>query len=140
MTPHKVVLDTNLYIGWLNDGHHEEQMLGTGLVRYLSAVVQMELRVGAKTLPARRALDKLVRAYRSTERMVTPDAAIFDEAGRVLQHLREQGREIRRASLVQDVLIALSARSIGAAVVTMDEDYQAIRRVAEFRLQMVPHP
>ena len=43
----KVILDTNLYVGWFNDGLHERLMLGPGFVRYLSSVVQMELRVGA---------------------------------------------------------------------------------------------
>jgi hypothetical protein len=44
MTHRKIVLDTNLYIGWLNAGLHPALMLGAGLVRYLSAVVNMELR------------------------------------------------------------------------------------------------
>lgn len=38
-------------------------MLGQGFVRYLSAVVHMELRVGATTRSARRALEQLVRSY-----------------------------------------------------------------------------
>jgi predicted nucleic acid-binding protein len=133
----KVLLDTNIYIDWLNQGLHEELMLGRGLVRYLSSVVQMELRVGAKMLPARRALDQLARAYRTAGRVVVPDTEAFDQAGRTLQKLREGGREIRRASLVDDVLIALSARAIGATVFTADEDYQAIRAVVDFKLEMV---
>ena len=48
----KVIIDTNLYIGWMNQGLHEDLMLGQGLVRYLSAIVLMELRVGAAMLPA----------------------------------------------------------------------------------------
>jgi hypothetical protein len=35
MTLRKVILDTNLYIGWMNQGLHEDLMLGPGLVRYL---------------------------------------------------------------------------------------------------------
>jgi len=133
----KVILDTNLYIGWFNKGLHEGLMVGPGLVRYLSAVVQMELRVGATMLPARRALDQLVRAYRAAGRIVTPDAELFDQAGRTLQRLREAGREIRRSSLVNDVLIALTARSLGATVLTADEDYEAIRAVVDFKLEMI---
>lgn len=133
----KVLLDTNLYIGWLNQALHEELMVGPGLVRYLSAVVQMELRVGAKMLPARRALDQLARAYRAAGRIVVPDAELFDQAGRALQKLHEGGREIRRSSLVNDVLIALSAKQLGATVFTADEDYQVIRSVIDFKLAMV---
>jgi hypothetical protein len=55
----KVLLDTNVYIGWLNQGLHEALMVGPGLVRYLSAVVQMELRIGATMLPARFKLERV---------------------------------------------------------------------------------
>jgi predicted nucleic acid-binding protein len=133
----KVVLDTNLYIGWLNKGWTPDLFVGPGLVRYLSAVVHMELRVGAKMLPAQRALDQLVKAYRTSGRLVLPDADVFDRAGRTLQRLREKGREIRRPSLVNDVLIALSARSLGATVLTTDQDFETIREVLDFGLQMV---
>lgn len=133
----KVVLDTNLYIDWLNAGLREELMVAPGLVRYLSVIVQMELRVGATTTPARRAADQLVRAYRAAGRVVAPTAEVFDLAGRVLQKLRAQGREIRRASLVNDVLVALSARSIGATMITADQDYEIIRGVVDFKLQRV---
>lgn len=137
MTLRKAILDTNLYIGWLNHGLHEDLMLGPGLVRYFSAVVGMELRVGATMLPARRALDQLIRAYRVGGRIIAPDAEMFDQAGRALQRLRESGREVRRASLVNDVLIALTARSIGAMLLTADEDYRAIAAIVNFKLAMV---
>jgi predicted nucleic acid-binding protein len=137
VTLRKVVLDTNLYIGWLNEGLYADLFVGPGLVRYLSAIVHMELRVGATMLPARRAMDQLVTTYRTSGRLVVPDIEVFDRAGRTLQRLREKGREIRRASLVSDVLIALSARSIGATVLTIDGDFEAIRGVLDFGLQMV---
>jgi predicted nucleic acid-binding protein len=51
------------------------------------------------------------------------------------------GREVRRASLVNDVLIALTARSLGATLYTADgEDFKAIRRVRDFALQVVATP
>jgi predicted nucleic acid-binding protein len=133
----KVVLDTNLYIGWLNAGLHESVMIGPGLVRYLSAVVQMELRVGATTLPARRAVDRLVRGYEAGGRHVAPARALFESAGRTLRMLKDSGRETRRGSLVGDVLIAHTARSLGAAVLTGDRDFEAIRSVLDFELEMV---
>ncbi|MBN1605245.1 MAG: PIN domain-containing protein [Polyangiaceae bacterium] len=113
-------------------------MVGRDLVRHLAAVVAMELRVGASTLPARRALDKLLRAYRASSRVVVPSAALYDEAGRVLRKLRESGREIRHAALVNDVLIALCARSVGATLYTRDEDHRVIRDVVGNGLEVVP--
>ena len=112
-------------------------MIGPGLVRYLSAVVHMELRVGAGTLPARRAVDQLVRGYEASGRHVEPARALFDGAGRTLRRLKERGREIRRASLVGDVLIAHTARSLGAAILTGDRDFETIRSVLDFELEVV---
>ena len=137
MIVRKAVFDTNVYIGWLNHGQNEELMTAPGLVRYLSAVVQMELAVGAKMLPARRAIDLMARAYGRIGRVFAPGASQFDEAGRTLRKLRETGREIRRASLVADVLIAHSARSLGATVFTADADYEAIRSIVDFDLHMI---
>jgi predicted nucleic acid-binding protein len=137
LTLRKVVLDTNLYIDWMNDGSREDVMAGPGLVRYLSAVVQMELRVGARTLPARRAVDQLARAYRAASRLIAPDAGLFDAAGRTLRLLRDQGREVRRSSLVGDVLIAHTARLLGARLLTADRDFEAIKRVLDFEMELV---
>jgi predicted nucleic acid-binding protein len=134
----KQLLDTNLYVGWLNHGLHELLVVGPGSVRYLSSVVQMELRAGAATRPARRVLDQLIRVYTATARLVAPSPTVFDEAGLVLRALRLAGREVRRASLVNDVLIALTARSMGATLYTADaEDFESIRQVRDFSLEIV---
>jgi hypothetical protein len=50
----RVLIDTNIYIDWLNNGAREPLMLGPGLVRYLSAVVVLELKAGAKSRTSRR--------------------------------------------------------------------------------------
>jgi len=47
---HRVVIDTNLYIDWLNHGRHEELISQLGTIKYLSAVVLMELLAGADRL------------------------------------------------------------------------------------------
>ena len=104
----------------------------------MSAVVAMELRVGARTLPGRRAVQRLLRTFQRAGRVLTPTAAVFDDAGEALQRLSDGGREIRRASLSHDVLIALSARTIGATVITRDRDFEAIRDIVRFDLQLVP--
>ena len=134
----KVVLDTSVYVGWLNQGLHAEWLLGPGVVRCLSAVVLMELRVGATTRRARRAVSQLVRPYETSGRLVAPSARLFDEAAIVLQRLRMRGLEVRRASLVNDVLIALTARAMGATVVTANAtDFQAIRDFRRFSLHVI---
>jgi predicted nucleic acid-binding protein len=112
----KLILDTNIYIDWFNRGLYEAVVVGPGFVRYLSSVVQMELRSGAMTRRARQLLDQPVHAHAASGRVVAPSPAQFDDAGLALRALRLAGREIRRASLVNDLLIALTTRQIGATV------------------------
>jgi tRNA(fMet)-specific endonuclease VapC len=135
----KILLDTNVYVDWLRSGRHEDRVVGRGPVRFLSAVVEMELRAGATTRAARRGLDQAVRGYAATARIIPPSTRTFAEAGDVLRTLRAAGREVRRASLVHDVLIALTARAIGAKLVTVNVgDFQAIRALRPFSLEVVP--
>jgi len=134
----RALLDTNLYVDWMNTGLREELLIGPGYVRLLSSVVLMELRAGANTKKARSAVDRIARAYASGARITAPLSAIYGEAGDVLRALRRRGQEVRRASLVNDTLIALTARSQGATVYTTDAaDFEAIREVRPFSLAMV---
>ncbi len=133
----KVILDTNIYVGWLRRRAHADLLLGREVVRYLSAVVIMELRAGVVSRRTERALDQLVRPYAEAGRILSPSASIFHRAGQVLRGLRARGREVRRASLVGDVLIALTARANGATVWTADaDDFEAIRAIAPFFLRL----
>jgi predicted nucleic acid-binding protein len=133
----KIVLDTNVYIDWLNRGLHETVMLGPGLVRYLSAVVVMELRAGVSPRASRDAVDALTRGYRSAGRLVAPSSEVFERAGAVLRKLKLAGHNVRDASLCNDVLIALTARSIGATVVTANAaDFAAIQQVEPFAFEL----
>ena len=133
----KVLPDTNVYIDWINRGLREDLMIGSGMVRYLSAVVVMELRAGIVSRRTERALDQLLRPYAEAGRILSPSAAIFDRAGQVLRELRARGREVRRASLVGDVLIALAARASGATLWTANAgDFEAIRAIEPFSLRL----
>jgi predicted nucleic acid-binding protein len=132
----RVLLDTNVYVDWLNHGRHEALVMGRGLVRHMSSVVLMELRAGTMTRAAERAVDRLLRAYAAGDRLVTPRASAFERAGAVLRRLRASGREVRRASLVNDLFIALSASTIGATLVTRDvSDFTAIAEHVAVRVE-----
>ena len=135
----RVLIDTNVYIDWMHAGGHELVMTGPGFVRYLSAVVLMELEAGASSLAAARAVAELARTFDKTSRLVVPSRAVWARAGTVLRQLHERRREVRRASVENDVLIALSARDIGATLVTRDRsDYDAIRKYVEFSCLSLP--
>jgi predicted nucleic acid-binding protein len=72
---------------------------------------------------------------------LVPSDTIFEDAGHALRALQEsRGYRVAGApSLVNDVLIALSARAIGATVLTSNaRDFAAIREVRSFKLTVVP--
>jgi predicted nucleic acid-binding protein len=136
----RLVIDTNVYIDWLNKGRHEDVLFQRDVVRYLSAVVLMELRAGAVLRADQRVVQRLETAFERAGRILAPSRALFAEAGDTLRRLQiEAGYSIGGSrSIANDVLIALSARSIGATVVTQNErDYRAIERVRSFRLTIV---
>jgi predicted nucleic acid-binding protein len=83
---------------------------------------------------------RVASAFEKTGRILAPSRNVFDEAGDALRSLQERGVRIETShSIVNDVLIALSARSIGATVVTQNErDFKAIRAVRPFELRVVP--
>lgn len=133
----RLVIDTNVYIDWLNNGRHEDVLFQRDAVKYLSAVVLMELRAGALSRGDRRLVQRLETAFERAGRILIPSRAVFAAAGDTLRRLQvEAGRSIGGShSIANDVLIALSARSIGATVVTRNErDYRDIERIRPFRL------
>jgi predicted nucleic acid-binding protein len=136
----RVVIDTNIYIDWFNAGRHEEVLFQRDAVKHLSAVVLMELRAGAFSARDRRLVQSVEAAFARAGRILLPSRAVFVEAGDVLRGLQaKQGFRLQsNYSIVNDVLIALSARSIGATVVTQNErHYQAINTVRPFSLVVI---
>jgi predicted nucleic acid-binding protein len=136
----RIVLDTNLYIDWLNAGDHEEIVLQPGAVKFLSAVVMMELLAGAFSARDRKHLQGILNTFTKLGRILTPSAAMYREAGDVLRQLQTaQGYDLGTShSVAHDVLIALSARSIGATVITQNKrDFLAIQSVRAFKLSLL---
>ena len=99
----------------------------------------MELRAGAFSRLDRRRLMGVESAFARAGRIVVPSRTVFAEAGEALSRLAKRGFAVGSThSIVNDALIALSARSIGATVVTQNEkDYRTIESVAPFQLEVV---
>jgi predicted nucleic acid-binding protein len=136
----RLVIDSGVYIDWINAGRHEDVLFGRGAVKYLSAVVLMELRAGAFSTRDRRVLERLETTFDRAGRILAPTSAIFVRTGDVLRRLQsERGYNVKCShSIVNDVLIALSARSIGATVATQNaRDFQAIQAIRSFALELV---
>jgi predicted nucleic acid-binding protein len=126
----KVLLDTNVLIDFLRAGMHAEWVLGGQgtVVRFISAVALLELRLGADTPKRKKAVDRLHQAFRSGRTLgLTP--TLLDNAGQIFRALYGNASGLTdRLGPMNDVLIALTAREIGATVVT--SNVLEFRRIA----------
>ena len=136
----RVIFDTDLYIDWLQEGTREELMVSGPFLRYMSTVVLMELRAGAFTPAATRAVEDLHTTFSRTHRLLAPTPDTFWRVGAVLATLQRRfGYDLKgRLRLVNDCLIALSSRQISATVFTHNRrDFTTIRRIVPFKLVVV---
>jgi len=116
----KVLIDTNVFVDYLRVGLHADWVFGRvgDTIRFLSSVVLMELRLGADTLRRKKAVDRIKAAF-SHGRLIAPAPQVFDHAGQLFRTLYGSGSGlVDRLSPINDLLIALTARQIGATVVT----------------------
>jgi predicted nucleic acid-binding protein len=116
----KVLLDTNVFIDYLRADLHADWIFGgvSNIIRFLSSIALMELRIGADTPRRQRAVDRIQAAF-PTSRLIAPLPQLFDQAGRLFRILYGDGSGLQdRLGPVNDLLIALTARQIGATVLT----------------------
>lgn len=127
------ILDTSVYIEIFRTGRFTFPLLQSTYVVRCSAVVLHELLRGAASRLERRfVIDLMNRCH-----VLTPTESHWMQAAEILNAIRKRQHYDANGlrALVFDVLIALSARSIGAAVITCNEsDFQAIRRHVSFHL------
>jgi predicted nucleic acid-binding protein len=99
------------------------------IIRFLCSVVLLELRLGADTPRRQRAVDRVLAAF-PTRRLIAPLPPLFDQAGRLFRALHGDGSGFDdRLGLVNDLLLALTARQIGATLVTSNlDDFRQIAR------------
>ena len=144
----KYVLDTNVYIDAFRSPDKAEalkQFLAKHLpLTYLSGVVAMELRTGARTKPQAETLESEVFGpFERRERVFAPSANAFKEAGRVLAALASEDLFDLRApnsSLIRDTLLAASCRERGIVLITSDKDYRAIKKHLKAFRHIAPWP
>lgn len=131
------LLDTNVYIESFTRGpdHSEFRAFHASVLPQLilSAVVVHELRVGARSASQRRHLDGLVEVFRTRKRLHVPSLATWQLAASVDQDLRKAGgysASLTQRSFANDILLAASARELGATIVTRNlADFEVIGRV-----------
>ena len=73
----KLVVDTNVYIDYFNDGQHEDILTQPRTVKYMSTVVLMELLAGVSSPQERRLLLDLEADFRKKRRILTPSCLLY---------------------------------------------------------------
>ena len=130
-----VVFDTSVLIDNQRTACHSQRMAGLkGQVR-LSSVVLAELWRGA----ARAEEQEFLRDLERNHPILTPTEKNWLESGRILAKIyADKGYEPKKLrDLHFDVLIALTARSCGARLITSNRaDFELIHEYREFELEV----
>ena len=130
-----IIFDTSIFVDHLRTGRHQQRLDSvTGLIR-TSSVVLAELWRGA-TKPSER---EFLRALQKNHPILTPTEKNWLESGQVLGNIyADKGftpDKIR--DLHFDVLIALTARSHGARLITSNRsDFETINRYRKLQLEI----
>jgi predicted nucleic acid-binding protein len=130
-----VIFDTSIFIDHLRRGHHREGIESvTGLIRS-SSVVLAELWRGA-TKSAER---EFLRALEKNHPVLTPTEKNWLESGQILGKIyaAKGFSPDKLRDLHFDVLIALTARSHGARLITSDQaDFELINNYRKFQVEI----
>ena len=97
---------------------------------YMSSVVALELFAGCRTEWQRASISGFLKPFEKAGRVVTPDHASYQQAGKALAKLGEAGMGIAaRRQIVNDVMIAVTAARFGAVVVAANvHDFALIEK------------
>lgn len=132
-TGNLAVLDTSVYVEIFRAGRFTLDLLRSRWIIRCSAVVLHELHRGARAKLEIRFVNELERKIR----VITPNERHWLESAEVLSLIRRTkgyGPQKLR-ELAFDALIALSAREVGATLITRDrEDFEEIRKYRSFRV------
>jgi len=114
------LLDTSVYIDNLRSGRFKQEILELKFVVRLSAVVLAELARGARSREMKRFVDDLAKNLR----LIAPNEREWIQSGRIVNRLvAAKGFDIHKTREIHfDVLIALTARRIGACLITRNAD------------------
>ncbi|MBI2211590.1 MAG: type II toxin-antitoxin system VapC family toxin [Deltaproteobacteria bacterium] len=140
----KYLLDTNVYLGAFRSDQKKAQFRQTFFpllpATFLSSVVAYELYVNAQDNRTRSLVQEFIRPMEQARRLVAPAFDDWVEASAVVTAIeqKDKGWRSKLPALLNDILISLCARRIGATVVTYNkDDFQLIRRHKDFSLRVL---
>jgi predicted nucleic acid-binding protein len=127
------IIDTSIYIDNLRSARFQQELLDLRLIVRCSAVVLAELSRGARSTAMKGFVDDLAKNLR----IIAPNEREWIDSGRIVGRLvGAKGYDIHKTrELHFDVLIALTARRIGAYLITSNAaDFRAINRFLDYKL------
>jgi predicted nucleic acid-binding protein len=130
-----IIFDTSVLVDELRTGRHRQRIAAVRGVVRISSVVLAELSRGAFSRSERRFVDDLARQ----RPVLTPTENNWLESGQILAAIRSNLGYTpgKLRDLHFDVLIALTARSHGARLITSNRaDFELIRRYRKFDLEI----
>ena len=120
----KCLFDTNVYISYIRDRSHSTELQRRGTVKYISAIVLMELWAGTKTKKAKKLIDQLQKPYVRAGRIVTLGTSKFIAMGQFFADLPNQYDSLaKNAGFANDVHLAFTTLSMGALLYTEDKTH-----------------
>jgi predicted nucleic acid-binding protein len=140
----KHLIDTDLYIDLIQSGTtlpfirelYDKEAPGI----YFSSIVAQELLAGARSPAGRKRVDSLFQPFEKVGRIVTPDHNHWNDAGAILAEILHSRPNLKNKlpTLVNDCLLALSARSLGATLYTKNrDDFMLLQSRRSFSLVVI---
>ena len=105
---------------------------------YFSSVVALELLVGCTDDLAVRRVQNFLSPFERVRRIINPTYENWKDAALIVVKiaLRRPNLKSKKIALINDALIALSCRDIGATLVTLNvEDFEVISGFVKFRFR-----
>lgn len=140
----KYLLDTNVYLGAFRSEHRKAQFRRTFFpllpATFLSSVVAYEIYVNAKDGRTRDLMKEFIRPLEQAGRVIAPAFDDWVEASAIVTGIEQKDRGWRSKlpGLLNDILIALCARRIGATLLTYNrDDFRLIHRHKDFSLRIL---
>ena len=140
----KCMLDTSVYVSAMRSAKERAEFKTAFMplvpATYLAAVVAYELYVNAQDRSTQRLVEEFVAPMERTGRVIAPTFSDWLSAAEIVSGIEERDRswKSKLPALVNDILIALCARRVGAHLFTRNgKDFRLIQRHLDFSWTVV---
>jgi predicted nucleic acid-binding protein len=138
----RYVFDTNVYIQCMLNREfalrHAESYSSRLPATFFSSVVAQELLVGCTNDFAARRVQNFLEPFERVGRIINPAYDDWKEAAWIVMRIGVKRKDLRskKIALINDAMIALSCRRIGATLVTLNiQDFDVLRGFTSFRFK-----